>query len=181
MIKLCGLNVCGLSSKIDRVTLKDHIKLFDIFCVSESKSKDGVEIENFTIFNLENRTEDYRLPGIHGLHVYVKNPLADKCIQIPDNNFRCNLVIWIKLAETFILGALYLPYEGSRYYKRGVFDDLTLDICSIKSQYDLPLLLIGDFNSRTGLLNEILMLETHDDLLDPSHFKYPDIISILIH
>ena len=87
-------------------------------------------------------------------------------------------MIWIKIAETFILGALYLPYEGSIYYKRGVFEDLTMDICSIKSQYDLPLLLIGDFNSRTGLLNEIWMLETHDDLLDLSYFNYPDIINI---
>ena len=159
MIKLCGLNVYGLNSKLDRGILKDHIKLFDIFCVSESKVKEGIEIDNFTTFNLENRTKNYRLPGIHGLHVYIANPLAEKCTQIPDNDFYCNLVIWIKIAESFILGALYLPHKSPKSHHDGLFDDLSLDICNIKSQFDMPLLLMGDFNSRTGLLNEIMMLK----------------------
>ena len=90
----------------------------------------------------------------------------------------CNLVIWIKVADSFILGALYLPYEGSKYYKNDIYDDLSLDICNIKSKYDMPLLLTGDFNSRTGLLNEIMILEVQDDILDTSHFNYPNIIEI---
>ena len=40
----------------------------------------------------------------------------------------------------------------------------------------MPILLTGDFNCRTGSLNEIMMLDTHDHILDKSHFKYPNII-----
>ena len=99
LIKLCALNVYGLNSKLGRGILKDHMQAFDIFCVSESKVKEGPEINKFTTFNLENRTKNYPLPGIHGLHVYIANPLAEKCIQLSDNDFYCNLVIWIKIAE----------------------------------------------------------------------------------
>ena len=42
----------------------------------------------------------------------------------------------------------------------------------------MPLLLNGDFNCRTGLRNEIMLLESHDNKLDDSHFKYPNIIDI---
>ena len=177
-ISLCSLNVCGLNSKFNIGNLNEYVKLFDIFCVSETKVKNGVDIDNFTVFNLENRTQNYPLPGIHGLNVYISNHIANLCVQISDNNLYCNLVIWIKVADSFILGALYLPYEGSKYYQNDIYDDLSLDICNIKSKYDMPLLLTGDFNSRTGLLNEIMILEVQDDILDTSHFNYPNIIEI---
>ena len=91
LIRLCGLNVCGLNSKLSTGDLDDYIKDFDIFCVSESKVKVGEEINKFTTFNLENRTEDYKKPGIHGLHVYIANHLAKTCTQISDKDFYCNL------------------------------------------------------------------------------------------
>ena len=108
-INICSLNVPGLNYKLNIGHLDDYIKLYDIFCVSESKMKKGVEIDEFTVFDLENKTQNYLLPGIHGLHVYIKNYIANKCVQITEN-LQCNLVIWIKVADSFILGALYLPY-----------------------------------------------------------------------
>ena len=170
--------MCGLNSKLNFGMLDDYIKPFDIFCVSESKVKNGVEIDDFTVFNLENKTRNYPLPGIHGLHVYISNHLADLCIQISDNNLCCNLVIWIKIAESFILGALYLPHEGSKYHIQELFDELTLDIFSIREKYDMPILLTGDFNSRTGSLNDIFLHEFQDDILDENHYLYPNIIDI---
>ena len=68
-IDLSSLNVYGLKSKLEIGELYDHIKPYKIFCVSESKMKTGVDIEGFTAFNLENRTQNYPLPSIHGLHV----------------------------------------------------------------------------------------------------------------
>ena len=120
-ISLCSLNVYGLNSKLRLGTLDDYVKNSDIFCVSESKVKSGVDIEGFTIFNLENRTQNYPLPGIHGLHVYISDHIANLCVQISDNNLYCNLVIWIKVADSFILGALYLPHEGSKYHQNDLW------------------------------------------------------------
>ena len=76
-ISLCSLNVYGLNSKLRLGTLGDYVKNLDIFCVSESKVKTGVEVEGFTIFNLENKTQNYPLPGIHGLYVYISDHIAD--------------------------------------------------------------------------------------------------------
>ena len=177
---MCGLNVCGLNSKLNGGFLENYIKKFDIFCVSESKVEEGTEIKDFTTYNLENRTTTYPLPGIHGLHVYISNHIAKTCTQVSDNDFYCNLVIWIKVAKSFILGALYIPYEGSKYHNNTIYDDLSLDICNIKSKYDMPILLMGDFNSRTSNANDIMMIESQDNILDASIFKYPDIINTLI-
>ena len=128
---------------------------------------------------MENRTKKYPLPGIHGLHVYITNHLADTCIQVPDNDFYCNLVIWIKVAESFILGALYIPHEGSKYHNNTIYDELSLDINNIKNKYDLPILLMGDFNSRTSNANDIMMIEAQDNILDASNFKYPNFVNVL--
>ena len=178
-IRVCGLNVCGLNSKLNSGILDDYIKLYDIFCISESKISVGTNIANFTSFNMDKKPKKYPLPGIHGLHVYVSNHLADSCHQISDNNFYSDLVIWIKVAEQFILGALYIPHENSKYHQIGLYEDLSLDINNIQSKYELPILLVGDFNSRTGSLNDIMMLETQDDILDATTFKHPDVIKTL--
>ena len=160
------------------------LKIRKCFCLSESKSRLGIEIDGFTVFNLENRTEDYPLPGIHGLQVYISNDIADSCAQIHDNNFECNLVVWVRIKYRFILGSLYLRLEKSRYHihnihkEKTLFEHLSSDISRTHSKYDMPLLLNGDFNCRTGLRNEIMLLESHDNKLDDSHFKYPNIIDI---
>ena len=74
---------------------------------------------------------------------------------------------------------MYIHHESSEHYCCEFFTDLALDICDIKSKYDLPIMLIGDFNSRTGTMNDILLAENADEVLDSSNFNHPDIINIL--
>ena len=40
-------------------------------------------------------------------------------------------------------------------------------------------MIIGDFNSRTGTANEIMLLDNDDIVLDSSYFKYPDVLNTL--
>ena len=54
-ITIYGLNVCGLNSKLDNGVLNDCIKKSDIFCISESKVSKGNHIDNYTVFNFENK------------------------------------------------------------------------------------------------------------------------------
>ena len=81
-IRICGLNICGLNSKLNNGILNDYIKQFDIFCVYETKVANGTIINNFTVFDFEKTPDDYRLPGIHGLSVYVSEQLSELCIRI---------------------------------------------------------------------------------------------------
>ena len=156
------------------------MKNFDIMCISESKVAKGNDINNFTAFNLENKSTKYPLPGIHGIQVYISDKLVEKCQQLPDSDLCCDLVIWIKVDEHFILGALYLPCENSKHHYQEIYDELTYDINSIKGEYNLPIMIIGDFNSRTGSQNEIMLTDQYDilDDLDSSSFRYNDIIKI---
>ena len=178
-INIGGINVCGLNSKLNFGELNDYIKKFDMFCITESKVSKGPHINSYTVFNLEKNTKKYPYPGIHGLQVYVADHIAGLCCQINDISLICESILWIKISENLIVGALYIPHEGSKYYCNEFFTDLALDICDIKSKYDLPIMLIGDFNSRTGTINDILLVENTDDVLDSSNFIYPDIINTL--
>ena len=121
------------------------MKSFDIFCVSETKVAKGPEIENFTVFDLDRKPSNYRLPGIHGLSVYVSDKLAGLCTQINESDFECDSVIWININNYFILGSVYMSVEKP-YHNKEQYTELSLDILSIKSDYNLPIVLIGDFN-----------------------------------
>ena len=177
-LKICALNVCGLTSKLSNGVFDKYFCKFDIFCVTESKLAKGKTIENYKAFNLK-KSKKYPKPGVHGLQVYIKKDVARNCYQIENNDFLCEPVLWIKISNDFILGTLYTPNQNSDYYCSDFFEDLALDICTIRKDYDLPLMLIGDFNSRTGTLNDIMLNETPDDVLDINNFLYPNILNTL--
>ena len=153
------------------------MKQFDIFCVSETRAKEGVQVTNFTCFdlNFDCKPIKYQYPGIHGLTVYIRDNLAANCYLITNEDFQCKSVIWVKIENKLILGALYLPYEGADHHYGDLFEDLTSDI-NINRDQNLPILLIGDFNSRTGSLNEINVLD-HSDEID--NYTFPNIINLL--
>ena len=175
LIRICGLNVCGLNSKLNNGILNDYIKDFDILSVYETKVAKGTEIDNFTVFDLETKPKEYRLPGVHGLSVYVSNQLSELCTRINEPEFGCDSVLWIKVSNYFILGTVYMPVEKPYYQNTEQYTELSLDIFSIKADYNLPIILIGDFNGRTGVLNDILLLESNDKS-DIDNYDYPDIL-----
>ena len=41
---------------------------------------------------------------------------------------------------------MYIPHESSKHHCHEFFTDLALDICDIKSKYDLPIMLRGQSN-----------------------------------
>ena len=87
--------------------------------------------------------------------------MAVNCQLVNNEELQCKSVIWIKIHDHFILGAVYLPHENSDYRYNDLFEDLTSDIELIKD-HNLPILLMGDFNSRTGTLNDINILDDSD-------------------
>ena len=54
----------------------------------------------------------------------------------------------------FILGAVYLPHEASDYHHEDIYEFLAYDIITIKATLDVPIILLGDFNSRLGLKSD---------------------------
>ena len=147
--------------------------------LNRDKTSKGCEIDNFTVFNLEKKPDNYVYTGVHGLQVYINDRIAKQCFQINHNLFKCQSVLWVNILNTFILGTLYVPCQSSPHYNPDFFEDLALDMAHIQENYDLPFMIIGDFNSRTGTLNEIMMSESDDIIFDSSNSKFPDVIDIL--
>ena len=85
--------------------------------------------------------------GINGISVFIREHIAHNCTII--DKFVSESVLWIHLNKNvsgleFILGAVYLPHED-------IYEFLADDIITIKATYDVPIILLGDFNSRVGL------------------------------
>ena len=76
------------------------------------------------------------------------------------NELESQSTLWLHvnkyvLSYAFILGAVYLPHRLSEYYHEDVFEYLSNDIITINAVYNVPILLLGDFNSRTGNLTDL--------------------------
>ena len=76
-------------------------------------------------------------------------------------------VFWLKISEKafgfpFMLGAVYIPPENSKYFNESMFDDIASDLLMLKNVHHMPFFLLGDFNARTGVENEISVSEIED-------------------
>lgn len=159
-MNILGLNVCGLISKINLGILEEYIKDYHIICLSETKT-DTVEdlyFPGYKVIFCPRKGKQHKYGATHGLCVLVKTHIYDYTEVI--SNSVSTSTLWLKFKEgafgkTFVLGATYIPHEGSRYYENDLFDDIATDMLL----FDCPVLLIGDFNARTGLLSDFVDIE----------------------
>lgn len=78
--------------------------------------------------------------------------------------------LWLKVHREafgyeFILGAVYLSHEGFIHYHDEIYDNAANDIVTMNCKYDVPVLMISDFNSRTGMMEDVIFIE---DLVVPT-------------
>ena len=163
-IQIVGLNVNGLVSKVEHGVLEVYLNNFDIACLTETKI-DHIEddfLPNFHPFILGRKNKSHRYGGIHGICIMVKKKLVDFVSVVRETSDEN--VLWIKIDKgafglECILGAIYLPHEGSRFHSNEIFDILAEDIMCLESKYNLPIVLIGDFNARTGVVDDFMTVE----------------------
>ena len=53
--------------------------------------------------------------------------------------------MWVNVNDSFILGNAYFPHEASKHYQSDLYDDLAIDICNLKSKYELPIIIVEGF------------------------------------
>ena len=147
--------MCGIVSKLNNGYFDLVCSDFDIICLAETKNfsydLSDTLLNNYTVFTLKNLGEE--LFATHGACILVKQDIA-KFFKLIEGTSR--QTIWLSVdkkltGNEFILGSVYVPCESSLYYDAKVFEDLFTDI----SLFDLPVCLIGDFNARTGELNDV--------------------------
>ena len=160
------MNVCGINSKVNFGILLDYSNNFDILCLSETKTDEINLLNNFITYNAKKVSEKHRYSGVHGLQIYIREELSANCTLLQDKDLQSNFIMWVKVFDSFILGNCYIPHEASKHYQVDLFDDIAIDICCLKSKFDMPIILTGDLNSRTGSLEDFILEDLNNDPLN---------------
>lgn len=79
--------------------------------------------------------------------------------------------------KNILIGCVYIPPEGSKYASNQCFHEIENEMLDLSTKHDSYVSLIGDFNSRTKLLNEIIfpeneLFEVLDELVDDDMLAY---------
>ena len=164
IVKILGLNVCGIQSKLELGILEQYVQDCDFVCLSETKTSEVDDncIPGYHPIVLSKKHGSHKLGGIHGLCIFVKKTYIDNVSIITDTKSDC--ILWLEVGkpifgEKIIIGAVYLPHEGSQFHNDDIFNDLTEDIINIHTASDTPIILAGDFNSRTGKLDDFTSID----------------------
>ena len=166
-IKIVGLNVCGLRSKLRNGIFDEFAKHYDILCLSETKTDrfdlKGSSLDNeYSSFIKEKSVNTHRFGGVHGLCMLVKNNIASHAQLLTD--IQSPYILWVKFRkEAFgiecIIGSVYLPVDTGDYADNNWFEAIQNDVWNLKINYNVPICLIGDFNSRTGTMDDVFAIE----------------------
>ena len=141
------------------------MKEFDIVVLSETlfEPNTDVLISKYRHLAMPKKCQKHKHGGVHGICVFVRDDCFEYVHTIDDTYSES--VFWLKLDKEYfgkdiVLGGVYIAPEGSKYHDADVYDIICEDIINISCLYtDLPVCLIGDFNSRTGQLNDFLSFE----------------------
>ena len=133
---------------------------FDILCCSECKvdDYDEIELKNYTFYSQPRKQLYYRKSG--GIGIFIKNSIC-KYVELIDTE--SDYVLWVKVkrgylfAETdFIIGAVYIPPESSRFFnieELSVFDS---EINSMCNEYE-NVIIAGDTNGHTSDCDDFII------------------------
>ena len=165
-MKILSLNVNGLSSKLDNGLLDIHLAGADIICLTETKTdfpdlKDTV-LANCKCYSMQKLSRNHKYGGIHGICIIFSDVIYNNSDLVADT--RSESTLWLRINKEilgfeFVLGAIYLPCEGSVHFNDDIFDKLADDLIMISSDLNVPVCLIGDVNARTGKLDDLLDIE----------------------
>ena len=161
-----ALNCCGFTSKMNNGILDNYLSEFDLICLSETKSQHAdlknTALQHSHVAINSDLKNAHNLVGSQGVLVLVKNEYENYVREVEGVSKN---VVWFTLdkevlGKKCIFGAVYIPCEGSPCYDRGAFADLRNDVEQFKEDYHgAPICLLGDFNSRTGRLQDYIAVD----------------------
>ena len=132
---------------------------FDIACLTETKTENipSIEFPNFEIFSMKQKSK------AHGIAVLIKSGLFPTIQKIENTKSKC--ILWLALGFSpqkiqLIVGGVYIPGSTSKFSDANDYDIISEDMFTLNSKYKCPFVLLGDFNSRTGKLDDFLLQNT---------------------
>ena len=162
------MNVCGLTSKLKYRNIQDIISRHHFICLSEIRTS-LIAFDEFPGFKTLISENKCKKKGIEtdkptGLAILVKDCNTFSFEVIDAKKCNCEWVFWIKVSVhennlSFLLGSTYIPCETSIFYSDNIYDLLAEDILDLTTEFGLPFILMGDFNSRCGTLTDTINYE----------------------
>jgi exonuclease III len=158
-------NIHGLGNKLDDSdrSLLDIISKFDVFAMVETWLSDQTspKVEKYHGFH-KYRPKSYKAKrSSGGISLYVKRDWKRGIKRLEGKN---EYILWIKFKKSFFkmandlyIGAVYIPPKDSPYQKRKNYNPFAVILEEI-SEYERKgnVILLGDFNGRTGINSDCL-------------------------
>ena len=135
-----------------------------------------MQIPGFKLFH-KTRKKYHRLSG--GIAIAVKSYIVPYIKIIESES---EYVLWAKidrkiskLSHDIMLGCCYIPPNGSDYNNPEAIDEIQSEIITHFNS-EAPIILLGDFNSKTKQVNDIVDTPDEDNFNNCcSHTTLPDI------
>ena len=155
-ISLCAWNINGISGKILGNKLQnndflDNINQCDFVILTELWNQSQIEIPGYKSFRTPSNKANSSGRQSGGISLSFKSRFQNEVTLVKNsNNFLwCKITkeIWGCAKDVYICG-IYIPPQNSPHFSSDMFDQLENDIINYMSKGYV--LLLGDFNARTG-------------------------------
>ena len=169
-------NCQGIKEKFETPDFQKLISTKDIFGICETWLKDGdesVNVPGFNFYPLNRKREKGVTRG--GLGVFIRHEFKEYVKVMYD--ISTENILWCKIVKSFLnfnedlyVGIVYFPPEYSSREKRlqnDHFLNLSERTSTIPSE---KIILLGDFNARTGRTEDRLLKDKHDSDDTPLEF-----------
>ena len=158
-LSICSLNINGMTES-KAVCLREVLlkKMYDIIALQETwnTTHRKIDLADFTSSHIIRQSlhkNATRGSGGISFHINKNSNIKTKILKSHDD-----FIVWVNIQDGRELDVaicfVYFPPEGSTCNpsREDYFDVLTEDIRELKEQF--PLIIMGDFNARTGSLSD---------------------------
>ena len=120
----------------------------------------NAEIPGFSLI-FRHREKSVRKSG--GIAMFIKEKYSTNVQPLKGNEHE--YALWCKLDEAIlgfevIIGAIYITPVNSLYSHGDEFDLVMHDLTDLNAKFEVPFILVGDLNARTGTLKDDVNMET---------------------
>ena len=150
--------MCGLKSKYILPDFTNYIVNFDLVGFQETKltELDDIQFDEFKFFTKNRKLLSRVSSG--GIALAVKKDLLNE-ITVIDTD--CNLVLWFKVSKKLtkydsdiLCGIIYIPPENTRYSSNDPFNEIQIELDSLKSNRKKS----GKYIVLSSILKRLLIL-----------------------
>ena len=148
-------------SKANYPEFIELIKNYEIIGIQESKTDDcdDIKVPGYNVYFNNRENLSRRKSG--GIALLIKEEIQ-KYVKV-EKQHSSQLVLWFSISKELLnidndvlCGVVYVPPIGSKYKNEDPFAELHREIIRKKSEHS-QILLMGDFNSRTGERTDIFI------------------------